>query len=70
MIAQNRKLLETYGVFAGAFLARPLGGILFGWLGDRLGRKFSLQLSMVLMFIATFTLGLLPTYNELSFCCV
>ena len=60
------KLLYTYGVFGGAFIARPVGGILFGIIGDRKGRKFALQLSMLLMFSATFLLGCLPGYNTIG----
>jgi MHS family proline/betaine transporter-like MFS transporter len=55
-------LINTYAVFALGFLARPLGGLMFGWLGDRLGRQPSLVLSVVLMAVPTFGIGLLPTY--------
>ena len=58
--------METYGVFGGAFVARPIGGILFGILGDRKGRKYALQVSMLLMFLATFLLGCLPNYDTIG----
>jgi MHS family proline/betaine transporter-like MFS transporter len=59
-------LIETYGVFAVGYLMRPLGGILFGHLGDRLGRKTALQLSMFLMAVPTVLIGLLPTYQQVG----
>lgn len=59
-------LLETYGVFATGFLARPLGGVLFGYIGDRMGRKRALEISVVLMAAATALMGLLPTYASLG----
>ncbi|WP_173086855.1 MFS transporter [Fundidesulfovibrio magnetotacticus] len=57
-------LLGAFGVFAAAFLARPAGGLLFGYIGDRRGRKTSLQLSVALMAVPTFLVGLLPTYRD------
>lgn len=59
-------LLGAFGVFAAAFLARPAGGLLFGHIGDRLGRKRSLQLSVMLMAVPTFLVGLLPTYDQIG----
>lgn len=59
-------LVETYGVFATGFLARPLGGVLFGYIGDRIGRKRALEISVVLMAAATALMGLLPTYASLG----
>ena len=47
-----------------AWFARPLGGIVFGHFGDRLGRKNTLMATMLLMGIATFVIGLIPTYAE------
>ncbi len=55
-------LMGTFGVFATGFLMRPLGGLVFGHIGDRLGRKLALELSVVLMAASTALLGLLPTY--------
>jgi MHS family proline/betaine transporter-like MFS transporter len=55
-------LIDTFSVFALGFLARPLGGLIFGWLGDRSGRQPSLVLSVVLMAVPTCGMGLLPTY--------
>lgn len=57
-------LLATYGVFATGFFARPIGGIIFGHIGDRWGRKQALTFSMALMGLATFSMGILPTYSQ------
>ena len=58
--------MATYGIFGGAFLIRPLGGILFGSIGDRKGRKVALKLSIMLMVTATFLLGCLPNYDSIG----
>jgi metabolite-proton symporter len=55
-------ILASFGVFAAGFVARPLGGIIFGHFGDRIGRKRMLVISLLIMGIATFLVGLLPTY--------
>ena len=57
-------LINAFGVFAVGYLMRPIGGILFGHLGDRLGRKRALQLSMVVMAIPTALMAALPTHAE------
>src|SRR6059058_230257 len=54
--------LSAFGTFAVGFVARPVGGIIFGHYGDRLGRKTMLIYSLMIMGIATFLIGLLPTY--------
>ena len=54
----------TYGV---GFFARPVGGIIFGHYGDRIGRKTMLVLSLLIMGIATFLIGLLPTFEQVGF---
>ena len=59
-------LLLGLGTFAIGFLVRPLGGILFGYLGDRWGRKHALALSIILMAIPTFMMGILPTYHQIG----
>ena len=59
-------LFGAFGVFAAAFLARPAGGLLFGYIGDRYGRKKSLQLSVMFMAVPTFLVGLLPTYGQIG----
>lgn len=54
-------LIATYGVFAMGFIMRPLGSVLFGWLGDTVGRSRTLILSVAMMALPTVLLGLLPT---------
>ncbi len=59
-------ILATFGVFAVGFLVRPLGAILFGYIGDHIGRKKALILSMIMMSFPTFLIGLLPTYQSIG----
>ncbi|MDZ5449183.1 MFS transporter [Labrys sp. ZIDIC5] len=54
------------GTFAAGFLARPFGGIVFGVIGDRLGRKNTLIVSLLMMGVATVAIGLLPTYDTIG----
>jgi MFS family permease len=56
------RMLQTFGIFAAGYLARPLGGILIGHFGDLLGRKRMFTLSIFLMAAPTLAIGLLPTY--------
>src|SRR5215207_64574 len=58
--------LLAFLTYAVGFAARPLGGIVFGHFGDRLGRKRLLVLSLLLMGAATFAIGLLPTYAAIG----
>src|SRR6188472_3663482 len=58
--------LLAFATYALGFVARPVGGIVFGHYGDRIGRKRLLMLSLVLMGIATILIGLLPTYAEIG----
>lgn len=59
-------LLKTFAVFAVAFAFRPLGGIFFGMLGDRIGRKRVLSTTILLMAGATTLIGLLPSYAQIG----
>jgi len=59
-------LLTTYAMFAAGFVARPLGGIMFGIIGDKLGRRTALVLSIFMMAIPTGCIGLLPTYATIG----
>jgi MHS family proline/betaine transporter-like MFS transporter len=59
-------MTNTFLVFAMGFLARPFGGLFFGRLGDRIGRKKSLILSILMMTIPTFVTGFLPTHAQIG----
>ncbi|MEU7044602.1 MFS transporter [Streptomyces varsoviensis] len=61
------RLMSSLATFAVAFLIRPIGGMFFGPLGDRIGRKAVLALTMLLMAISTFAIGLIPSYASISF---
>jgi MFS transporter, MHS family, shikimate and dehydroshikimate transport protein len=58
--------LAALGSYAVGFLARPLGGALFGHFGDRMGRKSMLVLTLFIMGLSTFCIGLLPTYASIG----
>src|ERR1700744_4395431 len=58
--------LASFGTFAAGFLTRPLGSLIMGHFGDRLGRKTTLVVSLSLMGLATVAIGLLPTYNSIG----
>ncbi|MGW5247800.1 glycine betaine/L-proline transporter ProP [Streptomyces sp. NPDC004129] len=60
------QLLSTFGAFAAAFLVRPLGGMVFGPLGDRIGRQKVLALTMIMMAVGTFAIGLIPSYSVIG----
>ena len=58
--------LSSFATFAVGFVARPIGGIVFGHFGDRVGRKAMLVYSLLIMGVATFLIGVLPTYDTLG----
>ncbi|MGF4044534.1 MFS transporter [Paenarthrobacter nitroguajacolicus] len=58
--------LFLLGTFAATFIARPLGGIVFGWLGDKVGRQKVLAATLMLMAASTFAVGLLPGYAQIG----
>ncbi|MER7082703.1 MFS transporter, MHS family, proline/betaine transporter [Saccharopolyspora kobensis] len=60
------QLLSTFAAFAVAFLVRPLGGFFFGPLGDRIGRRTVLAITMVTMALGTVTIGLIPSYATIG----
>jgi MHS family proline/betaine transporter-like MFS transporter len=59
-------LIASLGTFAAGYLMRPIGAVVFGHLGDRLGRKRALTLSIFFMAIPTLVIGLLPTYHTIG----
>jgi metabolite-proton symporter len=59
-------ILLAYTTFAVGFLARPLGGVVFGHFGDKIGRKSMLVLTLMIMGVATILIGLLPTYEQIG----
>ncbi|MER6307831.1 glycine betaine/L-proline transporter ProP [Streptomyces sp. NPDC001739] len=61
------QVVSTFATFAAAFLVRPLGGLVFGPLGDRIGRKRVLAATMIMMAISTFAVGFLPSYHTIGF---
>jgi MFS transporter, MHS family, shikimate and dehydroshikimate transport protein len=58
--------LASFGTFTVGFLARPVGGVVFGYMGDRVGRKSALVTTLLLMGISTLAIGFLPTYAEIG----
>ncbi len=58
--------LASFATYAVGFLARPLGGVIFGHYGDKVGRKAMLVTTLLIMGIATFLVGLLPTYETIG----
>jgi metabolite-proton symporter len=59
-------LLASFAVFGAAMVARPVGAVFFGHLGDRRGRKATLVLSLLTMGVATFLIGVLPTFGHIG----
>lgn len=60
------QLLASFGAFAAAFLVRPIGGLILGPLGDKLGRQKVLAFTMIMMAGSTFCIGLIPSYNSIG----
>src|SRR6266850_2432789 len=58
--------IAAFGTYAVGFLARPLGAAIFGHFGDRVGRKAMLAMTIVIMGLGTFLIGLLPTYDQIG----
>src|ERR1700746_2757196 len=60
-------LLSTIALFTAGFLVRPLGAFVFGWLGDRVGRKYTFIMTLVGMALGTGAIGLIPTFEQIGF---
>ncbi|HIS29010.1 MAG TPA: MFS transporter [Candidatus Avamphibacillus intestinigallinarum] len=65
-IDESYQLIFGFGTFAVAFLVRPIGGVVFGRLGDKLGRKKILALTLIMMAIATLSIGFIPSYESIG----
>ena len=59
-------LLSTIALFTAGFLVRPLGAFLFGWLGDKVGRKYTFLITLTGMGLGTGAIGLIPTYQAIG----
>src|SRR6267378_257288 len=58
--------LYSLGTYSVGFVARPIGGIVIGHFGDKIGRKSMLVLTLMIMGVATFLIGCLPTYSQIG----
>ncbi|WP_437050130.1 MFS transporter [Streptomyces sp. enrichment culture] len=65
-VSPGAQLISSFATFAAAFVVRPLGGLVFGPLGDRIGRQKVLATTMIMMAIGTFAIGLIPGYATLG----
>lgn len=65
-ISPANGVLAAFATFAVGYASRPVGGLLFGHFGDRVGRKKMLVLSLMIMGVGTFVIGLLPTYRSIG----
>src|SRR5213592_1059622 len=59
-------LIKTWALFATGFLVRPFGAIVFGRIGDLIGRKYAFLVTLTIMGLSTFLIGLLPTYAQIG----
>jgi MHS family proline/betaine transporter-like MFS transporter len=57
-------LMKSMAIFGAAFIMRPIGGIIMGWIGDTFGRRRALEISILLMLFPSFLIGCLPTYSS------
>lgn len=60
-------IIAAFATYAVGFLARPLGGVVFGHIGDRIGRKSLLQFSLILIGVSTFLMGCLPSFGAIGY---
>ena len=66
-LPESQRQIATFGTFAVAFLIRPFGGMYFGPLADRIGRTKVLAITMIMMALGTFAIGLIPSQNSIGF---
>src|ERR1700710_2687969 len=60
-------LLSTLATFAAGFIVRPFGALVFGRLGDLVGRKYTFLLTLIIMGRSTFAIGIIPGYDRIGF---
>lgn len=65
--SESMKLIQSFAVFGSAMLCRPIGGLLLGTIGDLSGRKRALEVSILLMMVPSFLIGMLPTYYMIGY---
>src|SRR5215208_5882562 len=65
--AGTSALLSTLAIFAAGFIVRPFGALVFGRLGDLIGRKYTFLLTLILMGSSAFAIGLIPGYKSIGF---
>ncbi|MBV53586.1 MAG: hypothetical protein CL816_05930 [Coxiellaceae bacterium] len=65
-LPEHSSLFVTYAIFAVAYVCRPIGGIIFGRISDRMGRRHALLLAMKCMFIASLGIAILPSYSHIG----
>ena len=58
--------MASLGTFAAGYVARPLGGVVFGHVGDRFGRKRALMVTLVVMALASVGIGLIPSFERIG----
>ena len=63
---QTAALLSAFAAYAAGFLVRPFGALLFGRIGDLVGRKYTFLITIIVMGASTFAVGLLPTFNTIG----
>jgi MFS family permease len=62
----DSKFLETLAIVVSSYLIRPIGSLLFGSIGDRVGRKYSFLVTLLLMGVATVLIGCIPTFSQIG----
>src|ERR1700690_945534 len=63
---QTAALLASFATYAAGFLVRPFGALVFGRIGDLVGRKYTFLVTLAVMGVSTFAVGLLPTYDTIG----
>lgn len=64
--SQNTQLLSFFAIFSASVIARPIGSIIFGFIGDKYGRTISIKISVILATISTTLIGITPNYNSIG----